>query len=127
MMASSEDTEKNNFVAPFVSRSKAEDHGDGYDICHIGLLVVTGTCLYIYERDNFIHKVPPYGPLFIADMLGMDLIKCRKFRSEGKRFYGGRVVFFGFFGRAWKEKLIVMMEMEEYKRFKSFLRTLQEK
>ena len=49
-------------------------------------------------------------------------IKAKRFHSSGRNFVGGRVTMEGMLGSGFSEKLVLKMEVEEYRRFKAALR-----
>jgi hypothetical protein len=108
----------NQFRAPFVSRSRVTDHGDGFQVCEIGKIVIQNNILSVYDETS------PSRWAVLAIPLSNVSIKAKRFVSSGRHFGGGRIEFVGNFGRPWDERIILKMETDEYKKLKRTLRCI---
>lgn len=107
------------FQAPFASRARSTEEGDGFEMCEHASIVIQNSVLLLYDGTS-----RTLGPLVAVPLASLTGIKTKRFVSAGRTFYGGRIELLGNFGRPWEEKIILKMEMHEYNRMKRALRPL---
>ena len=110
----------NIFDVPFVSRGKACERGDGREIIDEGKVTLTGPFLIVYEKTEF--EAGNAEPKLVVNLNFMSAVTMRRFHSAGRNFAGGRIALEGAIDRAFAEKLVMKMELTEYKCMKAALR-----
>ena len=112
-----------SFHVPFVCKNPASYGSDGFEICVRGIVVLDADALTVFEGfDEETTSTKPNEVLSVS-MSQLDSISCKKFRSTGRNYCGGRVELVGYMGNDWKERLVLKMELEEYRRFKEALKS----
>jgi hypothetical protein len=113
------------FISPFVSRARTTDESkQGFDIVHVGLIVLEENSLYVFEREDY-ENDNNATPIVSIDISKLDRISSKKFRSASGKHHGGKIELVGTFDRPWKEILTFKMELDEYRRLKDALNKIQ--
>ena len=94
--------------------------GDGREIIDEGKVTLTGPFLIVYEKTEF--EAGNAEPKLVVNLNFMSAVTMRRFHSAGRNFAGGRIALEGAIDRAFAEKLVMKMELSEYKRMKAALR-----
>lgn len=110
------------FNVPFVCKGPACQSSDGFEICVQAIVVLDEQGISIFERCND----GDANPILNMPFNDLDGIKCRKFRSNGGSYYGGRVELVGAMDNEWKERVVLKMEIDEFNRFQSALKSMQQ-
>ena len=109
----------NTFDVPFVSRGKSSDPGDGREIIEEGMITITGNFLIVYEKSEF--QEGSAEAKLVVNLMFMSSVTTQRFHSAGRNYVGGRIVMEGAIDQAFSEKLVLKMELPEYRRMKKAL------